>query len=256
MKRWIAVGDSFTYLNDHLDETKYRVKKGYLTRTLEHLQADGIELDLINMGINGSCTTLWNGVNMPHADLYTVLLGTNDWNNGIPSGDLKSFDDKDPNTILGSLGVLIARMKKASPDARIIIMNPVERGDFVYILDPDNSAPNSTKPQNGIYLRNLAALILEAAEHAGVDVLDLNRLSGFTTANAVKFKHVRVGSEYRDLPWPEYDGVPFDPVHDEYPYPPEAADMTFDGLHPSDKGCEIIAELLAAKIAEVLGSKM
>ena len=61
MKRWIAVGDSFTYLNDHLDETKYRVKKGYLTRTLEHLQADGIELDLINMGINGSCTTLWNG---------------------------------------------------------------------------------------------------------------------------------------------------------------------------------------------------
>ena len=95
------------------------------------------------MGINGSCTTLWNGVNMPHADLYTVLLGTNDWNNGIPSGDLKSFDDKDPNTILGSLGVLIARMKKASPDARIIIMNPVERGDFVYILDADNSAPSS-----------------------------------------------------------------------------------------------------------------
>ena len=66
-----------------------------------------------------------------------------------------------------------------------------------------------------------------------------------------------MGSEYRDLPWPEeYDGVPFDPVHDEYPYPPEAADMTFDGLHPSDKGCEIIAELLAAKIEEVLGSKM
>lgn len=91
-------------------------------------------------------------------------------------------------------------MKKASPDARIIIMNPVERGDFVYILDADNSAPSSAKPQNGIYLRNLAALILEAAEHAGVDALDLNRLSGFTTANAVKFKHVRVGSEYRDLP--------------------------------------------------------
>jgi lysophospholipase L1-like esterase len=255
MKRWVAVGDSFTYLNDHLDETKFRVKKGYLTRTLEHLYADGIDLDLINIGINGSCTTLWTGVNMPHADLYTILLGTNDWYNCIPSGDLKSFDEKDPNTTLGSLGILIARMKKTSPDARIIVMNPVERGDFVYILDAANNAPNSTRPLNGIYLHDLAALILNAAERAGTDTLDLNRLSGFTTANAVKFKHVRVGSEYRDLPWPEYDGVPFDPLRDEYPYPPEAADMTYDGLHPSDRGCEIIAGLLATKMEEVLGSK-
>jgi hypothetical protein len=28
---WIAIGDSITYLNDHPDETGYRVTKGYLT---------------------------------------------------------------------------------------------------------------------------------------------------------------------------------------------------------------------------------
>ena len=34
--KWCAIGDSFTYLNDHLDETDNRVKKGYLTRTCEY----------------------------------------------------------------------------------------------------------------------------------------------------------------------------------------------------------------------------
>ncbi len=29
---WVAIGDSITYLNDHLDETGNRVTKGYLTR--------------------------------------------------------------------------------------------------------------------------------------------------------------------------------------------------------------------------------
>jgi hypothetical protein len=38
--------------------------------------------------------------------------------------------------------------------------------------------------------------------------------------------------------------VPFNPETDEYPYPPAAVNMTYDGLHPSDKGFEIIAGLL------------
>ena len=37
---------------------------------------------------------------------------------------------------------------------------------------------------------------------------------------------------------------PFDPLADEYPYPVEAIDMTYDGLHPSDKGYDIIANML------------
>jgi lysophospholipase L1-like esterase len=38
--------------------------------------------------------------------------------------------------------------------------------------------------------------------------------------------------------------VPFNPETDEYPYPVEAIDMTYDGLHPSDKGYEVIARML------------
>ena len=73
--RWCAIGDSFTYLNDHLDETAFRVHKGYLTRIREMLPM----LDLNNIGINGSTFRDWVSVPIPVADVYTVMLGTNDW---------------------------------------------------------------------------------------------------------------------------------------------------------------------------------
>ena len=47
--KWCAIGDSFTYLNDHLDETGYRVTKGYLDRILDRIGY----LSLNNIGING-----------------------------------------------------------------------------------------------------------------------------------------------------------------------------------------------------------
>ena len=43
---------------------------------------------------------------------------------------------------------------------------------------------------------------------------------------------------------------------DEYPYPPEAADFTYDGLHPSDKGNEVIASLLAARLKMLMGDRL
>ena len=68
----------------------------------------------------------------------------------------------------------------------------------------------------------------------------------------MRFKRVKTVEGYRELPWPAYIDLPVDYVNDDYPYPPEAADYTYDGLHPSDKGNEAIACLLAEKIREVL----
>ena len=53
MIRWCAIGDSFTYLNDHPDETNHYVTKGYLSRTLDSLRAHGLDAELTNIGING-----------------------------------------------------------------------------------------------------------------------------------------------------------------------------------------------------------
>ena len=45
-------------------------------------------------------------------------------------------------------------------------------------------------------------------------------------------------------PYPEYSSIPFNPATDEYTYPIDAMDMTYDGLHPSDKGDAVIAKRL------------
>ena len=69
--RWCAIGDSFTYLNDHLDETLFRLKKGYLTRILDKLP--DLPLELNNIGINGSTFQDWVSQPIPEADVYTIL---------------------------------------------------------------------------------------------------------------------------------------------------------------------------------------
>ena len=51
-------------------------------------------------------------------------------------------------------------------------------------------------------------------------------------------------NSYKNYPYPEFIGIPFNPAADEYPYPVEAIDITYDGLHPSDKGYDIIAGML------------
>lgn len=245
---WCAIGDSFTYLNDHLDETGYRVTKGYLTGTCELLP----QLEVRNMGINGSVTEDWLTVDIPKAGLYTVLLGTNDWNRSVPCGTEEDFKACRQGTILGNLGILLAHISSAAPEGKVIVMNPVERGDFVYIGDPENNAPGSYAPRSGQRLDDIADAIYSACEHSGVPALDLHGRSGFGQDNVLKFKRVKRHGKYQELPYPDYVGIPFHPTEDEYPYPPDAAALTYDGLHPSDEGNRIIAGLLAEKIKEVM----
>ena len=35
--KWVAIGDSITYLNEHPDETGNRITKGYMTRVVEKM---------------------------------------------------------------------------------------------------------------------------------------------------------------------------------------------------------------------------
>lgn len=248
--RWCAIGDSFTYLNDHLDETCYRLHKGYLTRIREKLPE--LPLQLNNIGINGSTTQDWIAQPIPEADLYTILLGTNDWHHCIPKGNMKDLEKRTKGTILGNLGVLLDHIRAVSPDAVIIGGNPVERADFVYLLDPENNARGSYVPENGLLLKDLASEILVAYEEEGVHAVDLWTRSGFRQDNLIRYKRVRKDGQYRNLPYPGYIDVPFSPGRDEYPYPEEAIALTYDGLHPSDEGADILAELFAESFKEVL----
>ena len=248
--RWCAIGDSFTYLNDHLDETGFRLRRGYLSRTLDKLPE--YPLELFNIGINGSSFRDWISQPIPEADIYTVLLGTNDWHQGYPAGSEEDLKNRNADTVLGCLGILTDRIRRVSADAPIIGANPVERADFVYILDPFNNARGSYAPENGVRLEDLSRKILSAYAALGAETLDLWTLSGFTQEKLVRFKRVRGNGGYEDLPYPDYVGIPYDPGTDEYPYPPEAIALTYDGLHPSDEGAEILAGLFAERIRLIL----
>ena len=221
---WCAIGDSFTYLNDHLDETGYRVSKGYLSRILE--KVPGLKLN--NIGINGSTYRDWSTQPIPKADLYTVLLGTNDWHCGFTIGSEVDFKSRNSETILGTFGILLDHIREVSPEAKILVGNPVERTDFVYLWDPENNARGSYASECGQMLSDLSSAIMKCCETENIPTVNLHDLSGFTPEN----------------------------LDDPYPYPPEAALMTYDGLHPTDKGCEILAELFAERICELLGCHM
>ncbi len=131
-------------------------------------------------------------------------------------------------------------------DARIILITPLQRADFVYINDFTNNAYGSYKEKNGQKLSQFADAVINIAKDEHLDVVDLYNKSGITQHNIVKYKRLKnpQSGAYKNYTYPGYIGVPFDPKTDDYPYPVDAMDMTFDGLHPSDKGHRVIAKML------------
>lgn len=57
---------------------------------------------------------------------------------------------------------------------------------------------------------------------------------------------------YKKYRYPDFIDVPFNPENDEYPYPEKSIDITYDGLHPSDKGYRLIAKELYPIFGEIL----
>lgn len=248
--KWCAIGDSFTYLNDHLNETGNRLHKGYVTRTAEKLPY----LEVTNIGINGAKMSNFIDYYIPEADIYTILLGTNDWQAGVKIGTVDSFKSKTSGTILGNLGIIIGKCLAANAHAKVVVLNPVERGDFVYILPNTQNALGSYQQYGGQWLYEVSDAIyttIRDCKMHNVYALDLHTESRFTINNVVKYKRCRVNGEYQNLVYPDYVGITHSPS-DEYSYPLAAEGLTYDGLHPSDRGSEVIACLLSEKIKECL----
>lgn len=245
---WNAIGDSITYLNEHPEETGNRITKGYMTRVVEKSP----QISYINKGYNGWTASRVAGeidnLGMESSDVYSVFLGTNDWWSAVPLGTLNDYiKNKGNNTFYGSYRIIINKLRSLNKNAKIVLITPMQRGDFVYIADKNNNAWGSYKLKNGQSLAAFAEAIEIIGKHEKIEVVDVYNGSGITLENMVKFKRVKdeTSGQYLNLTYPEYIGKPFNPDKDEYPYPPEAVDMTYDGLHPSDKGYEIIAGMLA-----------
>lgn len=250
-KTWVAIGDSITYLNEHPDETGNRITKGYMTMVTEKLP----DIHYINQGHNG-----WTSggiaqeiekLGIVKADIYSIFLGTNDWWQGRPIGKLEDYtNNTGNNTVYGSFRIIINKLRELNKDAKIILITPMQRVDFVYINDMKNNAWGSYKEKNGQSLAQFAEAINKIGRHEHFAVVDLYNKSGMTLKTLVKFKRLKdpKTGEYKNYPYPGFVDIPFNPATDEYPYPAEAIDMTYDGLHPSDKGYKVIADMLVKVI--------
>lgn len=244
---WTAVGDSITYLNDHLDETGNRVTAGYMAKVV--VQHPNIKY--INQGHNGWTTVgiakEIENLGLIKTDVYSIFLGTNDWWSGLPLGSMKDYiNNTGLKTTYGAYRIIINKIKNLNATAKVILLTPMQRGDFVYIADAHNNAYGSYKPKNGQELSQFADAVKEIGNYEHYTVIDLYYQSGIMVKNVVKYKRVKdsVSGTYRNMKYPDYIGIPFSPGNDEYPYPTDAIGYTYDGLHPSDIGYQVIADMI------------
>jgi lysophospholipase L1-like esterase len=218
-----------------------------MTRVVEKLP----QISYINKGYNGWTASQVAGeidkLGIVSSDVYTIFLGTNDWWSGVPLGTMNDYLENTGNkTFYGSFRIIINKLRNLNKSAKIVLITPMQRGDFVYIADKNNNAWGSYKLKNGQSLAAFAESVGIIGKLENFEVVDLYNHSGITLENMVKFKRMKdeATGQYANLTYPAYTGKPFNPDKDEYPYPPEAIAMTYDGLHPSDRGYEIIAGML------------
>lgn len=206
----------------------------------------------INQGHNGWTTVgiakSIETLGLQKSDVYSVFLGTNDWWSGLPVGKLDDYiNNTGVGTTFGAYRIIINKIRSLNADAKIILITPMQRGDFVYVSNGHNNAFGSYKDKNGQQLSEFAAAVKEIGGYEHLKVIDLYNKKALRLENQVNFKRLKdpKTGTYTNYKYPDFIGIPYNPDTDEYPYPLEASNTTYDGLHPSDKGYEIIADMLA-----------
>lgn len=244
---WVAIGDSITYLSDHPEETGNRITKGYMARIVEK----NPQITYINQGHNG-----WTAVRIAEqieklglvkADVYSIFLGTNDWWQGKPLGTIADYQNNTGvATSFGAFRVIIDKLKSLNPSAKIILITPMQRTDFVYIANMKNNAYGCYRDKKGQTLEQFVAAVKAIATLENLPVVDLYHEKKLDISKLVLFKRLKDPQTgvYHHHKYPAYIDMPFNPEKDEYPYPVEAIGMTYDGLHPSDQGYEVITQKL------------
>ena len=147
-----------------------------------------------------------------HEDVDLAILwhGTNDWYWGAPVGIPGTADMRNPKTYVGALTEAVTRIRAAAPRARILAMTPLWR-----VETPDGCREKAEAwncPNKlGFTLRDYAHALEEMSSILCFPVVDLRRLTNFNGRNT----HI---------------------------YQP-------DGVHPSDEGHRVIADILAGFLA-------
>ncbi len=245
---WTAIGDSITYQDDKPETSKNRFSKGYMKRVAEQLS----NIQYKNAGHSGwtakAIAENINNLGIEKTDFYSVFLGTNDWWTSLPVGTMKDYQNNTGNnTVYGAYRTIINKIHSLNSNAVIILITPLQRTDFIDLNNNHSTfIHGSYKDKDGRFLSQYADAVKDIAKAENFKLVDLYYKSGITDKNAVKYHRLRdpKTGEYKNYRSPDYIGLPYNSKTDEYPYPTEAIDWTTDGLHPSDKGYQKIADML------------
>ena len=166
-------------------------------------------------------------------DAILILMGTNDYNNGVPLG--KWYDEKfeevmyghgqqkkmtmrrrqylcmDENTYRGRINIAMEKVKRMYPTKQIILLTPIHRAGF-YANDKNWQPTEDYTNQCGEYVDAYVQSVKQAGEIWALPVIDWGAMSGLY------------------------------PLMDEHAQYFKSAEN--DRLHPNDKGHERLARTL------------
>ena len=93
------------------------------------------------------------------------FLGTNDWWQGLPLGTLSDYiHNTGIKTTYGAYRIIINKIRQLNPDAKIILITPMQRTDFVYIANANNARMVVINQKTERILRNLHVLSMRLAD--------------------------------------------------------------------------------------------
>lgn len=132
-------------------------------------------------------------------DAILILMGTNDYNHGVPIGEwyTETLDSvraaigrpsqvvtrchrhfvMDKNTLKGRINIAMSKLKQMYPNKQIVLMTPIHRA----IFDPNdkNIQPDENyENMRGLFLDEYVNAVKEAGNVWAVPVIDLNSVSG------------------------------------------------------------------------------
>lgn len=102
---------------------------------------------------------------IPDADVVVVFGGTNDFGDGDAA--FGTFDDRDDNTFCGAYHLLLQRLIRRYPNAKLVVMTPTHR------LSEDETVYNERGVRRMGPLSMYADVIIKIAGFYGVAVVDL-----------------------------------------------------------------------------------
>ncbi|MDZ7899634.1 MAG: hypothetical protein U5N85_16635 [Arcicella sp.] len=128
---------------------------------------------------------------------------------------------------------LLINSRSLNPNAKIVLITPLQRGDFVYVnrhMKNFSMLLAHIKQKKEQNLAQFAEAINEIGKIEHFAVVDLYNKSGIDLKNMTKFKRLKRPKnepEYKNYTFPDYIDISFNPETDEYPYPIESIDMTY-----------------------------